>query len=74
MPVALQSVVHWLKPSDEPADGEPSGLPHGNQPGQFEDLPYKVELWNVAKTRVEQVLAVRIDQPGEAAADHALNR
>jgi hypothetical protein len=30
----------------------------GPDPLEREDLPYKVELWNAAKTAVEQVLAV----------------
>ena len=74
MAVALQSVVHWLKPSGEPGDGQPSEPPHGSQPGHFEDLPYKVELWNVAKTRVEQVLAVTASGSIGYAAYHAASR
>jgi hypothetical protein len=74
MAVALQSVVHWLKPSDESGDGQPSGPPHGSQPGQFEDLPFKVELWNAAKTGVEQVLAMTASGSIGYAAYHAATR
>ena len=40
---------------DEDEIGDPS---RGPDPVEREDLPYKVELWNDAKTAVEQVLAV----------------
>jgi hypothetical protein len=72
MAVALHSIAHRLKPSDEPSDGQPGGAPpHGSHPTQFEDLPYKVELWNEAKTRVEQVLAVTASGSIGYAAYHA---
>jgi len=58
MAVALHSVTLRLSPSDKPSDGQPGEPPHGSYPAQFEDLPYKVELWDEAKTRVEQVLAI----------------
>lgn len=41
-------------PEDE-AESEGSGPP---DPTEREDLPYKVELWDLAKNAVEQVLAV----------------
>lgn len=43
-------------PDDESADHRSSG--NGQRAVQGEELPYRVELWNVAKTAVEQVLAI----------------
>jgi hypothetical protein len=73
MAVALQTVAHWLKPGDDPNDGQ-AGIPQGSYPAQFEDLPYKVELWNDAKTKVEQVLAVTASGSIGYAAYHAATR
>ena len=45
-------------PAGEPEDAgenESSGIP---DPTEREDLPYKIELWDLAKNGVEQVLAV----------------
>ncbi|HET6196640.1 MAG TPA: hypothetical protein VFE12_12825, partial [Acetobacteraceae bacterium] len=45
-------------PAGEPEDdseGESSDVPN---PTEREDLPYKIELWDLAKNAVEQVLAV----------------
>jgi hypothetical protein len=74
MAIALQSVIHWLKPSDEPGDGQAGAPPHGSDPSQFEDLPYKVELWSPTKTKVEQVLAVTASGSIGYAAFHAATR
>jgi hypothetical protein len=71
MAAALQIVSHRLMPPDEPSDGQPGAPPQGSYPAQFEDLPYKVELWNQAKTRVEQVLAVTASGSIGYAAYHA---
>ena len=40
---------------DRPERSAPRGRP---RPSAGEDLPYRVELWNEAKTAVDQVLAV----------------
>jgi hypothetical protein len=74
MAVALSIGAHWLKPSaDDPGDGQ-SAPPQGSRPAQFEDLPFKVELWNDAKTKVEQVLAVTASGSIGYAAYHAATR
>jgi hypothetical protein len=52
------AVVYRLRPEDD-ADEQGLGAPSsGPDPIEREDLPYKIELWNAAKTAVEQVLAV----------------
>lgn len=43
---------------DEPGNGSPRPIRSGAIPAGREDLPYKVELWDEAKSAVEQVLAV----------------
>jgi hypothetical protein len=55
----LDQRVPWQFASDDNGQDDQQGAAralHGPQAG--EDLPYKVELWNAAKTGVEQVLAV----------------
>ena len=50
--------LYWLGPAgeaDESGRRDPSSGPH---PTERDDLPYKVELWSMDKTLVEQVLAV----------------
>lgn len=45
----------------EPGDPEDAGASQPSRapdPTEREDLPYKVELWDLAKNSVEQVLAV----------------
>jgi hypothetical protein len=59
-------------------DNEHEGS-RGSAPGRFgpvpsEDLPYKVELWNQAKTAVEQVLAVTANGSIGYAAYYAATR
>lgn len=50
---------YWLVSSDGPHGGDPEGkLPFGNVPREAEDLSYHIELWDVAKRRIETVLAV----------------
>ena len=50
--------AYRLKPSDN-SDGGPQKLPpHRARPHEHEDLPYKVEIWNGAKTGVETVVAI----------------
>lgn len=47
-----------LSPIDE-ADGGSAKRPKGRQnPATVDDLPYKVELWDEAKSSVEQIIAV----------------
>jgi len=44
------------KPSRSPARKASKAASSGSQ--ETEDLPYRVELWNEARTAVEQVLAI----------------
>jgi hypothetical protein len=72
--VALHSVKHWLKPSGDDPDEDQYAPPPGSNPKSSEDLPYKVELWNETKTKVEQVLAVTASGSIGYAAYHAATR
>jgi hypothetical protein len=48
-----------LRPGDDPAEDRPRPpLRLDQSPSEGEDLPYRVELWDLGKTRVEQVLAI----------------
>lgn len=50
--------VYYFLPGDGGDDGEQTGR-HPQKPAAGrEDLPYRVELWDVAKTYVEEVLAI----------------
>jgi hypothetical protein len=52
-------VAYFFRPEDEPGGGEGSGRPSSKQrESKREDLPYRVELWDLAKASVEEVLAV----------------
>ena len=51
--------LHRLGPSGDPEEnGGPAGPASAPDPAEREDLPFRVELWNDARTAVEQVLAV----------------
>jgi hypothetical protein len=51
--------LNRLGPSDDPEDnGGPADPASTPGPAGREDLPFRVELWNEARTAVEQVLAV----------------
>jgi hypothetical protein len=45
-------------PAGEPEGESGSNSNEAPDPTEREDLPYKVEMWNLAKNSVEQVLAV----------------
>jgi hypothetical protein len=65
----------WQFASEENGADDPSDAArslHGAQPG--EDLPYKVELWDAAKSTVEQVLAVTANGSIGYAAYYAATR
>jgi hypothetical protein len=47
-----------LAPGNDPEDGPRQPARIDRPTAAHEDLPYKVELWDDAKTSVEQVLAV----------------
>ena len=58
MILAARAAYYFL-PGDDPDDGEQAGKPSPKStPSKREDLPYRVELWNLNKTAVEEVLAV----------------
>jgi hypothetical protein len=54
-------VVHRLGSPEEPPDGS-SRTPSrdGEFPGDDEDLPYKVEVWDETGEFVEQVVAISV--------------
>lgn len=71
---ALRDVA-WQFSSDEDPD-DPAGKParSGKAVAGREDLPYRVELWDEAKTSVEQVLAVTANGSIGYAAFYAATR
>lgn len=54
----LRLAAHRLQSGWEPDDGSPEERSHDEIPAEREELPYRVELWDAARTAVEQVLAV----------------
>jgi hypothetical protein len=51
--------LHRLGSFGDPEEnGAPAGPASAPDPAEREDLPFRVELWNEARTAVEQVLAV----------------
>jgi len=55
----LQSVEHNFLPAERPAKTRDGASPeHSSNPQETDDLPYRVELWNLERTAVEQVLAI----------------
>jgi hypothetical protein len=64
-----------LRPSDDPSDAEGGQPTFPDRPSaEHEDLAYKVELWNEAKTGVESVLAVTVSASIGYAAFYAATR
>jgi hypothetical protein len=70
----LPGTLYRLGPVGDPEDGDPGAAPFGRIPAEREDLPYKVELWNEARTAVEQVLAVTANGSIGYAAYYAATR
>jgi hypothetical protein len=70
------SVPHpsLLISENDPEEGPPAPAPFGRPKVGGEDLPYKVELWDPTKTRVEQVLAVTANGSIGYAAYYAATR
>jgi hypothetical protein len=62
---------YWLSAPDERDGGATGARPDPTDPSQHEDLPYKVELWDPAKSTVELVLAVTASGSIGYAAYHA---
>lgn len=59
---------------NDPGDGDGNPAAHELDPAEHDELPYKVELWNVAKNSVEQVLAVTANASIGYAAYYAATR
>jgi hypothetical protein len=60
-----------------PGDGDEEArrpLPFEGRPAAREDLPYRVELWDDTKSRVDQVLAVTVNASIGYAAYYAATR
>jgi hypothetical protein len=64
----------WLTADADSSDDPGEPFAHRVGAPEGEDLPYKVELWNVAKTSVEQVLAVTANASIGYAAFYAATR
>jgi hypothetical protein len=72
---AAARALSWrLATTDDPGNGSPQPTPFGRPTAGREDLPYRVELWDDAKTGVEQVLAVTISGSIGYAAYYAATR
>ena len=54
----MTSNAYRLTPPSEPPEGAPKSAPPGLFPPAREDLPYRVETWDLGETQFEQVLAV----------------
>ena len=56
----MNASLHRLSPPHDPQDGPDGASSFGSFIGEQEDLAYKVELWNEARSAVELVLAVTV--------------
>jgi hypothetical protein len=65
---------YTLISGDGPEDGFRSSPQRGRASSRQEDLPYRVELWDEAKSGVEQVLAVTANGSIGYAAYYAATR
>lgn len=72
-PAQSQSPLR-LSPDAGSDDGHPKPIEDRSGVADREELPYKVELWNTAKTSVEQVLAVTANVSIGYAAYYAATR
>ena len=63
-----------LAPENDPEDGADKPVRLDRPKAGREDLPYKVELWDEAKQRVDQVLAVTASASIGYAAYYAATR
>ena len=57
-PALHPGLVYRLSAENDPEEPGPQSASSRRNPIEHEDLPYKIELWNEAKSGVEQVLAV----------------
>jgi hypothetical protein len=70
----MSASISRLKPSDDPEGGPGSPAWGRPQPYEHEDLSYKVEVWNAAKTAVEIVVAMTVSASIGYAAYYAATR
>ncbi len=68
------SAPQYLITSKGDGDDIAKPLPSGPVPTEPEELPYKIELWDMAKLSVEQVLAVTANGSIGYAAYYAATR
>ena len=54
----MPRLAYKLHSGGDAADGDGASAPFGGVPGENEDLPYKVEVWDAGGQFVEQVVAV----------------
>ena len=77
VPVNIPPAISEIYRLNSAGDGEKAGSSKPRQapdPLQSEDLPYKVELWNEARTSVELILAVTANGSIGYAAYYAATR
>jgi hypothetical protein len=72
--MAMRASSFRLKPSDDPEGGSGSLGWGRQQPYEHEDLSYKVEVWNDAKSAVEIVVAMTVSASIGYAAYYAATR
>jgi hypothetical protein len=75
-PLARQALnpIYRLASGDDAEDEAGRLARFAKSPAGREDLPYRVELWNDAKTAVEQILAVTANSSIGYAAFYAATR
>jgi hypothetical protein len=70
----LPVAVHRLHGGDEPSDEGSTRPPFGGFPLDADELPYKVEVWDISGQFVEQVVAVSASPAIGYAAFYAATR
>lgn len=71
----MSLAAHEFGPPDEPSDPHPkTTTPYGGFPGEGDDLPYRVEVWDDTGKFVEQVVAVSVSPAIGYAAYYAATR
>lgn len=68
------TILNHCRPAGDPGEESGAPFPSGARSQQHRDLPYRVELWDAAKTSVEQVLAITASGSIGYAAYHAATR
>jgi hypothetical protein len=71
----MRQGIVYFHPGDDPRDdGKSAPASRSGAPGEGEDLPYKVEVWDEGGAFVEQVVAVSISPSIGYAAYYAATR